>query len=109
MVKFSSEEVAPISGGLPKIGAGVKTVIVAVPAVATSAAVRSAAMRVGLIKVVVREEPLIRTTEPCTKPAPSTRSEKPALDSATTDGNSDVCVGTVLATGKSYPSTRKFP
>src|SRR5438105_2972577 len=58
------------------------------------------------MKVVVRELPLMRTTEPETKPVPSTRSENAELASAISEGNSEVSVGAVFGTGRSKPSTR---
>src|SRR2546421_285290 len=63
----------PMDPEVPPPGAGVATVICAVPAPATSAAEMAAVSCVALRNVVVRAAPFQRTVEPLTKPPPFTR------------------------------------
>src|SRR5687768_6242022 len=57
---------------VPPPGVGVNTVIASVPALATSVAGIAAVSDVDDMNVVVRADPLTRTTEPFTKPLPVT-------------------------------------
>src|SRR4030042_2052634 len=63
---------------VPPPGVGLKTVTLAVPAVAMSAARIEAVTCVELTYVVVRSVPFQRTTEPLTKLVPLTVRVKPA-------------------------------
>jgi hypothetical protein len=79
---------------VPPPGAGVNTVIDALPALAISAAVIAAVNWVDEPKVVVRLLPFMRTTdEPFTKPVPFTVSEKDAPPAVTDVGEMLVVVG----------------
>src|SRR5438128_514714 len=82
----------------PPPGAGVKTVIAAVPPVARSAAVIGAVTCVADPNVVVRARPLTWTTDAATKPVPVTVSVNAGLPAARLAGFSVAIVGTGLAT-----------
>jgi hypothetical protein len=82
---------------VPPPGVGLKTVIVRVPVEATSVPVMSAISSVELTNVVVRSDPLSRTTEFATKFVPSTVSAKPPLPAKTVSGVIDVRVGVGFA------------
>ncbi len=85
---------------VPPPGAGVNTVIDALPLVAMSAAVIDAVNCVAEPKVVVRLLPLMRTTdEPFTKPVPLTVNEKAAPPAVTEAGLILVVVGTGFVGG----------
>src|SRR5574341_952621 len=80
----------------PPPGAGLKTVTLAVPAVAMSAAVIVAVTCVELMKVVVRSAPFQRTTELLTKLVPVTRSPKAEPPTSVAFGFNALVVGTGL-------------
>lgn len=71
---------------VPPPGGAVKTVILALPAVAISAVVTCAVNCVLLTNVVGSELPLMRTTEACEKLVPLTVSVKPGLSVCTVVG-----------------------
>src|SRR5215470_1152231 len=83
---------------VPPPGAGVKTVTGTVPAVATSAAAIAVVRRVALTKVVGRSAPFQRTTDPLTKPLPSTVSVNAVVPAGTLAGVSALSVGTGAVT-----------
>lgn len=89
MVKVNAPEVPPPGDEL-------KTVTVALPAVATSAAVMAAVNCVLLTKVVVRVLPFQRTAEPLTKLLPVTVRLKAALPARSELGFKLVIVGAGL-------------
>src|SRR5436190_1904523 len=88
----------PMDPEVPPPGAGVATVICAVPAAATSAAEMAAVSCVALRNVVVRGAPFQRTVEPLTKPLPFTRSVSDPVPAVTPVGVSPVSPGTGLFT-----------
>src|SRR6266404_5372508 len=88
----------PMDPEVPPLGAGVATVICAVPAAATSAAEMAAVSCVALRNVVVRGAPFQRTVEPLTKPLPFTRSVSDPVPAVTPVGVSPVSPGTGLFT-----------
>src|SRR5438309_1013735 len=88
----------PMDPEVPPPGAGVATVICAVPAAATSAAEMAAVSCVALRNVVVRAAPFQRTVEPLTKPLPFTRSVSGPVPAVTPVGVSPVSPGTGLFT-----------
>src|SRR5437868_15080625 len=91
-------KVAPLDG--PPPGVGLKTVTLAVPAVAMSAAVIAAVSCVLLPKVVIRSDPFKRTFDPFTKFVPLTVSVKFAPPAVAEFGLRLVIVGTRLLTAK---------
>ena len=85
---------------VPPPGAGLKTVTLAAPAVAISAAVMEAVNCVALTNVVVRLDPFHRTADPLTKLLPLIVSVKAAPPAAVEDGFRLLIAGTGLdATG----------
>src|SRR6267143_5645078 len=85
---------------VPPPGAGVRTVTLAVPAAAMSAAVIAAVSWMVLTKVVVRAAPFHCTVvEPFTNPVPLTVSVKAAPPTVALVGTSAVIVGMGLLTG----------
>src|SRR5438552_1806601 len=78
----------PMDPEVPPPGAGVATVICAVPAAATSAAEMAAVSCVALRNVVVRAAPFQRTVEPLTKPLPFTVSVSGAFPAVAPVGDS---------------------
>src|SRR6266404_66681 len=88
----------PMDPEVPPPGAGVATVICAVPAAATSAAEMAAVSCVPLRNVVVRAAPFQRAVEPLTKPLPFTRSVSGPVPAVTPVGVSPVSPGTGLFT-----------
>lgn len=83
---------------MPPPGAGLKTVMGYVPGVTRSDAGMVAVSCVAAIYVVVRSEPLKRTTDPVTKLLPFTVSVKVALPGAFAVGAMDEVDGTRLLT-----------
>jgi hypothetical protein len=79
---------------VPPPGAGLTTVIEAVPAAATSAAVITAVTCVYDTKVVVLGEPLISTTEDESKPVPLTVNVNCAPPAVVDVGEMETVVGT---------------
>src|SRR5439155_320716 len=90
----------PMDPEVPPPGAGVATVICAVPAAATSAAEMAAVSCVALRNVVVRGAPFQRTVEPLTKPLPLTRSVSGPVPAVAPVGVSPVSPGAGLLTVK---------
>src|SRR6266404_29508 len=90
----------PMDPEVPPPGAGVATVICAVPAAVTSAAEMAAVSCVALTKVVVRAAPFQRTMEPLTKPLPFTRSVSGPVPAVAPVGVSPVSPGAGLLTVK---------
>src|SRR5438874_1040926 len=90
----------PMDPEVPPPGAGVATVICAVPAAATSAAEMAAVSCVPLRNVVVRAAPFQRTAEPLTKPLPFTRSVSGPVPAVAPVGVSPVSPGAGLLTVK---------
>src|SRR5439155_3631429 len=88
----------PMDPEVPPPGAGVATVICAVPAAAMSAAEMAAVSCVALRNVVVRAAPFQRTVELLTKPLPFTRSVSGPVPAVTPVGVSPVSPGTGLFT-----------
>src|SRR4030095_13996896 len=84
----------------PPPGAGVKTVIAALPAVTMSVGGMEAVSSVALTKVVGRAVPFQRTMDEATKSAPLTVSVTPALPTVTLLGERLVTVGTGFVTDK---------
>ena len=85
-----------VAPDVPPPGAGEKTVIVCVPALATSLAKIKAVSCVADPYVVVRLLPSTCTTDPFTKPVPPTASVKAALPPTTLVGLILVSVGTTF-------------
>ena len=83
---------------VPPPGAGVFTVTLAVPALATSEARMEAVNCVGLTKFVVRTAPFQRTLEPLTKFEPLTVSVKAASPAVFEVGLSEIKAGEGLTT-----------
>jgi hypothetical protein len=81
---------------VPPPGAGLKTVTLAVPAVATSLAGMAASSRVLETKVVRRSLPFQRTTEPLTKFVPVMVRVNPPLPATAVDGLMLLIVGNGL-------------
>jgi hypothetical protein len=81
---------------VPPPGVGLKTVTLAVPAVAISAAVIAAVSCVPLTYVVVRSEPFHLTIEPLTKLVPFTVSVKAPPSAVAEDGLRLVIAGAGL-------------
>jgi hypothetical protein len=73
---------------VPPPGLGLKTVIVAAPAVAMSEASTAAVSRDLLTKVVARARPFHFTAEPATNPVPFTTSVNPAAPGRLASGTS---------------------
>src|SRR5438093_4278893 len=88
--------VAPLD--VPPPGAGLNTVMVGVPVLATSAARIAAVTWVAVPKLVVRGTPLTCTTAPATKPVPVTVNVNAGLPAARLAGFNAVMVGTGLLT-----------
>jgi hypothetical protein len=88
--------VAPLD--VPPPGAGLNTVMVGVPVLATSVAGIAAVTWVADPNVVVRARPLTWTTDAATKPVPVTVSVNAGLPAARLAGFSVAIVGTGLAT-----------
>ena len=85
-----------VNGSAPEVpppGAGVKTVICAVPAVATSAAVIAACSCVELTNVVVRSAPFHRTFDDDVKLLPLTVNVKADAPANVRSGAIDVAAG----------------
>src|SRR2546423_4195855 len=90
----------PMGPEVPPPGAGVATVICAVPAVPRSAAEMAAVSCVALRNVVVRAAPFQRTVELLTKPLPFTRSVSGPVPAVAPVGVSAVSPGAALLTVK---------
>src|SRR6267143_5615650 len=90
----------PMDPEVPPPGAGVATVICAVPAAATSAAEMAAVSCVALRNVVVRAAPFQRTVELLTKPPPFTRRVSGPVPTVAPVGISPVSPGAGLVTVK---------
>src|SRR2546421_117816 len=90
----------PMDPEVPPPGAGVATVICAVPAVPRSAAEMAAVSCVALRNVVVRAAPFQRTVELLTKPLPFTRSVSGPVPAVAPVGVSAVSPGAALLTVK---------
>src|SRR5256884_426294 len=88
----------PMDPEVPPPGAGVATVICAVPAAVTSAAEMAAVSCVALTKVVVRAAPFQRTVEPLTKRLPITVTLRAACPAEVLAGDSVERAGEGLLT-----------
>src|SRR5258708_36088130 len=82
---------------IPPPGAGLNTIIWAVPATAMSDAVMAACSCVPLTYVVVRPVPFQYTTEPLTNPFPFTVTVKAALPAVADEGDNEVTAGVGLS------------
>ncbi len=94
---------------VPPLGAGLKTVTFAVPAVATSLAGIAAVSWVLETKVVVRSLPFQRTTEPLTKFVPVMTRVNPPLPATAVAGLMTVIVGVGLLMVKVAVLDVRFP
>jgi hypothetical protein len=92
MVKLADAE-------LPPPGAGLKTVIAAVPPSARSVAGTVALSEVSVENVVASAVPFQRTADPLTKPVPETAIESCAAPAVVVTGVTLLMVGTALSAG----------
>jgi hypothetical protein len=90
------EPIVNVAGAEVPPGSGVKTVIDALPVVATSPLAIDAVSCVVLTNVVARAVPFQRTTDEVTKLLPLTVSVKGALPAMADEGDSELMTGVVL-------------